>query len=208
MSLIWPAQRRAPRADAGDERAGELAEDGGHGEPCQRCLMATRGSPPVRRLAPKSSCLAGGSKTLQHGSAIGFLPEAALTRVGAVLNSVWENDVRSSRLVAALFAGATSMLLSANAHSYESLLKQGCSIGEKNKPPVHTECLVRSSMSQGVTYRDAKTPDDRHYIVKTETNNINKWLLNGRHAVNSSDTLSDCFKNSQIEICFFANEIQ
>jgi hypothetical protein len=56
-------------------------------------------------------------------------------------------------------------------------------------------------MSQGAVYLDVKTPDDRHFIIQNEENNIHKWHLNGKRAVESENDYDTCYKNSQIDIC-------
>jgi hypothetical protein len=107
----------------------------------------------------------------------------------------------SNRLIVASPAVAIVLFLSGNAHSYDSLFKKQCSVQYNASPPVHTECVIRSSMAQGAVFLDVETPDDKHYIIETERNNIYKWLLNRQHAVENYNNYQTCYKNNRVEIC-------
>jgi hypothetical protein len=86
-----------------------------------------------------------------------------------------------------------------NVQAYESLFKIPCSISYKRDPAVHMDCLVRSSMSQGML-RIVTTPDGKTFRI--EDDDTGQWFLNHKRAIKTSDEPHDCYKNPQVEVCF------
>ena len=90
------------------------------------------------------------------------------------------------------------LLLSGKAHSYESLNKEQCSVIYNGRPPIHMECVNRSSMSQGAILWLLTMPDGRNFRIETGGHNYSEWFLNRKRAVQ----IGSCYKNHQVEICF------
>jgi hypothetical protein len=90
-------------------------------------------------------------------------------------------------------------LWSGNVQAYEALLNIPCTISYHRGLPIHMDCLVRSSMSQGML-RIVKTPDGKTFRI--ENDNTGKWLLNRKRAIKTSDEPHPCYRNPEVEICF------
>jgi hypothetical protein len=114
------------------------------------------------------------------------------------------------KFAAALPATAALMLLSGNAHANTELYKTKCSYTYNRTPPVHTECLVTSSMSQGAQAKIVVTRDSKRFISHNEGPAIpghmkeaETWLLNGKREVGNNHNTAhrECHQNRQVEIC-------
>jgi hypothetical protein len=93
-------------------------------------------------------------------------------------------------------------LRSEAAHGFEMLDKRPCTIAYNRGLPVHMDCLVRSSMSQGVLVEIVRTPDGKTFRIENTSADIDKWFVNRKRAIKSGTEARPCYTISQIEICF------
>ncbi len=109
-------------------------------------------------------------------------------------------------------ASATSMLLAlipwSRPEAAEFLYKRPCAVNG-----VYTDCVVRSSMSQGAYYAMVTLPDGRKFRIKNagsasyadppppgpDPSEI--WFLNGMHARKTGTEAKPCYQNARDSIC-------
>ena len=81
-----------------------------------------------------------------------------------------------------ILVGALS-LWGSDGLAYESLYKdENCTIGRTSGAPVHTTCVVRMSMSQGVGLYVIKTPDEKVFRVENSERARDQWQVNRQPA--------------------------
>lgn len=116
-------------------------------------------------------------------------------------------------------ASATVMLLtltpSSRPAASEFLYKQPCTIEvfADHQPSVHTDCVVRSTMTQGAYHAIITLPDRRKFRIESagpasyadppppgpDPSEI--WLLNGKHARKTGTPATPCYQNARVKIC-------
>jgi hypothetical protein len=104
-----------------------------------------------------------------------------------------------SHILAAAIA-ASALFLSGSAQAYESLMKMPCSVADRHSPPVHMQdCLIRSSMAQGVVLWVVTTPDGRRFRIENDERNLNRWRVNGAAAKETFN--GTCYESRQVSVC-------
>jgi hypothetical protein len=116
-------------------------------------------------------------------------------------------------------ASTTAMLLTMTPQSRplasDYLYKQPCTIEvlDGHRPSVHTDCVVRSSMTQGAYDATITIPDGRKFHVNNagpssyaavpppgpDPSDI--WFLNGKHARKTGAAARPCYQNARVKIC-------
>ena len=84
----------------------------------------------------------------------------------------------------------------------ESLFKLPCTISYNGNPPIETNCIVRSSMSQGFMVDTVQTPNGKTFILENDQSDTDKWYLNHQAAVKVSGEPNPCYQNTTVSICF------
>jgi hypothetical protein len=108
--------------------------------------------------------------------------------------------MKTTLTIAAIATASILALSSESAHAYDGLMKQSCSIADRGRPPLHVEeCLINSSMSQGVARLIVTTPDGRRFRIENDSHDIDKWSLNGRRAKQTHG--GSCYESSQVAVC-------
>jgi hypothetical protein len=110
----------------------------------------------------------------------------------------------------------------------EFLSKGPCTIEvfADHLPAVYTDCIVRSSMSQGAYYAMITLPDGRKFRIENagsdesgypvcdqlgpsptrpchppRPNPSEMWTMNGKHARRTGSEAEPCYQNASVKIC-------
>jgi hypothetical protein len=105
-------------------------------------------------------------------------------------------------------ASATAMLLTlipwSRPEAAEFLYKRPCAVNG-----VYTDCVVRSSMSQGAYYATITLPDGRKFRIKNAGPALGLpgpdpseiWFLNGKPARKTGTEAQPCYQSIRDSIC-------
>ncbi|MBV8890267.1 MAG: hypothetical protein JO305_11425 [Alphaproteobacteria bacterium] len=106
------------------------------------------------------------------------------------------------RLFCVLIGALVSIILPNRAYGFESLFTSACTLRQGKEIPISSECVVRSSMAQGVMFWAVTIAGNRKFTIQNSEGNLEHYTLNGKTASHKNDGLSDCYAASDIEICF------
>ena len=96
------------------------------------------------------------------------------------------------------------LLLIGMAHSgfcFEALDRRSCFVIYGKGQAVHMDCVVRSSMSQGLFTEKVTLPDGKIIVIDGDLNS-DKYTLNRRKAQKTGTDAHPCYNNNRMMICF------
>ena len=96
------------------------------------------------------------------------------------------------------------LLLIGMAHSgfcFETLDRRSCFVIYGKGQAVHMDCVVRSSMSQGLFTEKVTLPDGKIIVIDGDLNS-DKYTLNRRKAHKTGTDAHPCYDNNRMKICF------
>jgi hypothetical protein len=104
---------------------------------------------------------------------------------------------------AILWAFAMILLLG-TAHSgfcFETLDRRSCYMIYGKGLAVHMDCVVRSSMSQGLFTEKVTLPDGKTHVIEGDYN-TDQYTLDRRKAQKAGTDAHPCYDNHRMMICF------
>jgi hypothetical protein len=90
------------------------------------------------------------------------------------------------------------------AHSgfrFETLDRRSCFVIYGKGQAVHMDCVVRSSMSQGLFTEKITLPDGKIIVIDGDLNS-DKYTLNRRKVHKTGTDAHPCYDNNRMKICF------
>lgn len=84
----------------------------------------------------------------------------------------------------------------------QSLFKLPCAISYDGGSSIVTNCLVKTSLSQGSVRQRVQTPNGKTFILERDPSDYGKWYLDHKAAVKVSEEPNPCYQNEQLKLCF------